>query len=79
MTAITIRHVPEDVSERIKARASREGQSVQQFLLRHLERIAEESPLEERLREVLGKAPKAELSQDEFRAAWEQARQERQG
>ncbi len=79
MPSITIRHVPEDVSERIKARASREGQSVQQFLLRHLERIAEESPLEEHLRMVLGKAPKAQLSREEFRAAWEQVRQERQG
>ena len=39
MTVITIRNVPEDLNDALKARAAEQGQSLQQFLLRRLAEI----------------------------------------
>ena len=40
MTAITIRHVPEGVRNELAARAASQGQSMQEYLLAELERLA---------------------------------------
>lgn len=41
MSTIQIRNVPEEVSRTFKARAAAEGQSLSDYLLRELSRIAE--------------------------------------
>jgi len=42
---ITIRDVPEDVRAELAARASREGKSMQEYLLSELERLAIKTPV----------------------------------
>ena len=44
---IQIRNVPEEVHREVKARASRAGMSLSDFLLREVERIVDAPPLEE--------------------------------
>ena len=77
MTVITIRNVPEELNERLKARASERGQSLQQFLLGELRDVAERSPLEVRLREVLEPLSPLTVSTADIVAALETARLER--
>jgi plasmid stability protein len=40
MTTITVRHVPDDVRDELAARAADRGQSLQEYLLAELNRIA---------------------------------------
>ena len=77
MTVITIRDVPDELNARLKAQAKARGQSVQAFLHHHLERIAEESRVEERLRLLLSELPRVEISEEDFHAAIEDFRSER--
>ena len=44
---IQIRNVPDDLHREVKARASRAGMSLSDFLLREVERIVDSPPLEE--------------------------------
>ena len=44
---IQIRHVPEPLHRKLKARAAQEGKSLSDYLLREIERIAERPTLEE--------------------------------
>lgn len=44
---VQIRHVPEHVHSKLKARAAREGMSLSDFLKRELERIAERPSVRE--------------------------------
>ena len=77
MTVITIRNVPDELNERLKLRARERGQSLQQFLLRELTEVADRSPLEERLREVLSRRPEVSVASEDIRVALDEARQER--
>lgn len=77
MTVLTIRNVPDELNDRLKARASEHGQSVQQFVLRGLWRLAEESPLEQRLEAFLAELPDATVDHDTLLEAIEEARVER--
>jgi plasmid stability protein len=74
MTVITIRNVPEELNEQLKARARERGQSLRQFLLRELVDVAQRSPLEDRLCEVLSPLSDLPLSSDEVRVALDEAR-----
>lgn len=80
MTVITIRNVPDDLSATLRVRAAERGQSLQQFLLRELAAIAERSPVEDALREVLtlhlADEP-ADVDTAEIVRAIDQAREER--
>lgn len=76
MTVITIRNVPDELNERLKARASERGQSLQQFLLAELRDVAARTPLEVRLREVLDRHARPALPAADLAAALEEARQE---
>lgn len=76
MTVITIRNVPDELNERLKARASERGQSLQQFLLAGLKDVAERSPLEVRLREVLERHARPSVPAADVAAALEEARQD---
>lgn len=49
---ITIRGVPEEVRDRIAARAAARGQSMQQYLRGQLERLVAKPSVEEWLRQV---------------------------
>lgn len=49
---ITIRNVPEDVRDQLKARAASRGQSMQEYLRGELERLAAKPTLEEWLKRV---------------------------
>ncbi len=49
---ITIRGVPEEVRDRIAARAAARGQSMQEYLRRQLERLVAKPSVEEWLRQV---------------------------
>lgn len=77
MTVITIRDVSDETNTKLKARAANHGLSVQQFLHREIERLANESTIEERLRDVLAMAPAPQVSREQFRAAMDQFRRER--
>ena len=77
MTVITIRNVPDELNERLKARASERGQSLQQFLLAELRDVAERSPLEVRLREVLEPLSPLTVSTGDIVAALETSRLQR--
>ena len=44
---IQIRHVPDPLHRKLKARAAQEGKSLSDYLLREIERIAERPTLEE--------------------------------
>lgn len=80
MTVITIRNVPDDLSATLRHRAADRGQSLQQFLLRELAAIAERSPVEDALRQVLAlhiaDAPTA-VDTAEIVSAIDRAREER--
>ena len=77
MTVITIRNVPEDVNARLKEQARARGQSLQQFLLRELEEAANRTPLEQRLREVLGRQADLNLTRDQILEDLQESRRER--
>lgn len=77
MTVITIRNVPEELNDRLKMRARERGQSLQQFLLRELAGVAERSPVEARLREVLAPLSPVSISPEDIWAALEAARADR--
>lgn len=49
---ITIRNVPEEVRDQLKARAARNRQSMQEYLRTELERVASEPSVDEWLREI---------------------------
>ncbi len=57
-TTLQIRHVPEDVSTRLKARAAAQGASLSDFLLAEVTRIAERPDRSELLARIhsLGEA-----------------------
>lgn len=76
MTVITIRNVPDELNERLKARASERGQSLQQFLLAELRDVADRSPLEVRLREALDGRTGRRFATADIAAALEESRQE---
>lgn len=44
---IQIRHVPDRLHRKLKARAARQGRSLSDYLLREIERVAEQPTLEE--------------------------------
>ena len=46
-TMIQIRHVPDPLHRKLKARAAQEGKSLSDYLLREIKRIAERPTLEE--------------------------------
>ena len=77
MTVLTIRNVPDELNDRLKARASEHGQSVQQFVLRGLWRLAEESPLEQRLEDLLADLPAVTVPRPKLLEAIDEARAER--
>ncbi len=52
MVAITVRNVPEDVRNELAARAARSGQSLQEYLVQHLEQLAARPTVDD----VLGRA-----------------------
>ena len=56
-STLQIRHVPEHVHRRLKARAALEGMSLSAFLLREVERLAGRPTLEE-IRERLAALPR---------------------
>lgn len=62
MTVITIRNVPEELNEALKARAKEQGQSLQQFVLRQLE-LAGSSPAlnQQRWADFIARTPKVNL------------------
>lgn len=78
MTVITIRNVPDELNERLKARATERGQSLQQFLLAELKDVAERSPLEVRLREMLEPLSPLNVSTSDIVSALETSRADRQ-
>lgn len=45
--AITVRHVPESVRDRLAARAAGSGRSLQEYLLQHLVEVASQPTVEE--------------------------------
>jgi antitoxin FitA len=47
MTTLQIRNVPEEVSRTLKARAAKKGQSLSEYALAELTRIAERPTIEE--------------------------------
>ncbi len=49
---ITIRDVPEKTRNKLAARAARRGQSMQQFLVQHLDQLASTPTVEELMEEV---------------------------
>ena len=49
---ITIEDVPEDVRDTLAARAARNGQSMQEYLLSELERLASQPSIDEWLEEI---------------------------
>ena len=81
MTVITIRNVPEELSEALKARAAEQGQSLQQFLLRQLF-LASSSPAlnKQRWADFLAKVPRVNnpdiTREDVIRAIHEGRREE---
>ena len=77
MTVITIRDVPDDLNAMLKARARERGQSVQQFVLRGLWRLADESPLEQRMQAFLADLPDVTVPRDRLLEAIDEARFER--
>lgn len=77
MTVLTIRDVPDQLNDLLKARAKEQGQSVQQFVLRGLWRLAEESPLEQRLADFLADLPDVTVSRSRLLESIDEARAER--
>ena len=70
-TMIQIRHVPDPLHRKLKARAAQEGKSLSDFLLREIQRIAERPTLEEimerlaRLSSVNPRVPPAQIIREE--------------
>jgi antitoxin FitA len=54
---IQIRHVPDELHRRLKARAALEGLSLSDYLMREVERLAARPTLEELRRRLLQRAP----------------------
>jgi antitoxin FitA len=52
MTTITIRHVPDDVRNELAARAARDGESLQEYLLGEVRRLASQPTLADLLADV---------------------------
>ena len=51
-TMIQIRHVPDPLHRKLKARAAQEGKSLSDYLLRQIQRIAERPTMEEIMRRL---------------------------
>jgi plasmid stability protein len=51
-TTITIRHVPDDVRNELAARAARQGQSLQEYMLGEVTRLAAKPSVAELMAEV---------------------------
>lgn len=70
-TMIQIRHVPDPLHRKLKARAAQEGKSLSDYLLREIRRIAERPTLEElkerlaRLSPVNPRVPPAQIIREE--------------
>jgi plasmid stability protein len=60
---IQIRNVPDDVHKALKIRATREGMSLSDFLLREVTRVAEQPSLEEMIERIRRREP-VELDED---------------
>lgn len=54
---IQIRHVPEPLHRRLKARAATEGMPLSDYLLREIERVAERPAIEELRERLRGRSP----------------------
>jgi len=76
MTVITIRHVPDDLASCLKEHAEARGQSLQSFLLRELEAIAQRSAIEARWAEVLASTPHVDIPRGVTLAAIAEIRDE---
>lgn len=69
MPAITIRHVPQETRDALATRAARAGQSLQEFLLAELGRIASTPTLDEWMEHIhasRGSRPGTEIGADEI-------------
>lgn len=70
-TMIQIRHVPDPLHRKLKARAALEGKSLSDYLLREIRRIGERPTMEEimerlaRLSPVNPRVPPAQVIRDE--------------
>ncbi len=70
-TMIQIRHVPDPLHRKLKARAALEGKSLSDYLLREIRRVAERPTMEEimerlaRLSPVNPRVPPAQVIRDE--------------
>jgi plasmid stability protein len=68
---IQIRHVPDPLHRKLKARAAQEGKSLSDYLLREIQRIAERPTMEEimerlgRLSPVNPRVPPARIIREE--------------
>jgi plasmid stability protein len=68
---IQIRHVPEPLHRKLKARAAQEGNSLSDYLLREIQRIADRPTMEEimkrlaRLPRVNPRLPPAQIIREE--------------
>jgi hypothetical protein len=56
---IQLRHVPEDLHRRLKARAALEGLSLSDYLLREVQRVAERPTLADLRRRMADRSPVA--------------------
>jgi plasmid stability protein len=54
---IQIRHVPDELHRKLKARAALEGLSLSDYLMREAERLAERPTMEELRRRLLRRTP----------------------
>ncbi|MGH9464306.1 MAG: FitA-like ribbon-helix-helix domain-containing protein [Thermoanaerobaculia bacterium] len=57
MKAVQIRHVPEPIHRRLKAQAAASGQSLSDYLLAELRRLAERPTREEMLSRLKSRPP----------------------
>ena len=70
-TMIQIRHVPDPLHRKLKARAALEGKSLSDYLLREIRRVAERPTLDEiverlaRLSSVNPRVPPAQIIREE--------------
>lgn len=60
---IQIRNVPDDVHKALKIRATKEGMSLSDFLLREVTKVAEQPTLEEMIERIRRREP-VELDED---------------
>lgn len=54
---IQLRHVPDELHRKLKARAALEGLSLSDFLLREVRKVAERPPMAELQARLAGRAP----------------------